>query len=268
MATVVTASSAPWQGIEGAAGALLVYHANPPTGAGTSGPVGSATTAGSHTLVVCHGLPVEPQAAGRTGRTFPALADRLAKESGWQVVTCCLRGVGMSEGDFSLAGWAEDLASVIAWIRAAGPTPVWLAGFGVAGSLALVLAAKDAEVRGVVTMGSPATFARWQEEPDEALAAARRVGVVRTPGFPADPAAWASAGNVDPVAAATLVAPRPILVVHGADDDVVPVADARLVADAGRPGSELRLLAGAGHRLRADPRAVALLLGWLDRQGP
>jgi putative redox protein len=30
--------------------------------------------------------------------------------------------------------------------------------------------------------------------------------------------------------------------------------------------AELRVLDGAGHRLRHDPRAVALLLGWLDRQ--
>jgi uncharacterized protein len=30
---------------------------------------------------------------------------------------------------------------------------------------------------------------------------------------------------------------------------------------------DLRLLSGAGHRLRHDPRAVAALLGWLGRQG-
>ena len=29
---------------------------------------------------------------------------------------------------------------------------------------------------------------------------------------------------------------------------------------------ELRLVNGAGHRLRHDPRAVAVLLGWLERQ--
>jgi len=30
--------------------------------------------------------------------------------------------------------------------------------------------------------------------------------------------------------------------------------------------AELRVITGAGHRLRHDPRAVAVLLGWLDRQ--
>jgi putative redox protein len=30
--------------------------------------------------------------------------------------------------------------------------------------------------------------------------------------------------------------------------------------------AELRLIPGAGHSLRHDPRAIAVLLGWLDRQ--
>jgi putative redox protein len=30
--------------------------------------------------------------------------------------------------------------------------------------------------------------------------------------------------------------------------------------------AELRVINGAGHRLRHDPRAIALLMGWLDRQ--
>ena len=30
--------------------------------------------------------------------------------------------------------------------------------------------------------------------------------------------------------------------------------------------AELRIISGAGHRLRHDPRALAILLGWLERQ--
>ena len=59
-------------------------------------------------------------------------------------------------------------------------------------------------------------------------------------------------------------APGPLLVLHGADDDTVPALDARAVADA-HGGAELKIVGGAGHQLRHDPRAVALLLGWLDR---
>jgi putative redox protein len=56
-----------------------------------------------------------------------------------------------------------------------------------------------------------------------------------------------------------------MLVMHGMDDESVPTSDARRLADA-HGHAELRLLDGAGHRLRHDPRALAILFGWLDRQ--
>ena len=56
-----------------------------------------------------------------------------------------------------------------------------------------------------------------------------------------------------------------MLVVHGTDDESVPQFDARVLADA-HGDAELRMIAGAGHALRHDPRAMAILLGWLDRQ--
>ena len=54
------------------------------------------------------------------------------------------------------------------------------------------------------------------------------------------------------------------MVVHGSDDESVPVFDARAVAD-GHGAADLRIVQGAGHHLRHDPRAIAILLGWLER---
>jgi putative redox protein len=45
----------------------------------------------------------------------------------------------------------------------------------------------------------------------------------------------------------------------------VPTADSRVLAQA-HGAAELQIIPGAGHRLRHDPRAMAVLLGWLDRQ--
>ena len=50
----------------------------------------------------------------------------------------------------------------------------------------------------------------------------------------------------------------------GDDEDAPPVSDARQLVNA-HDNAELSLFAGAGHRLRHDPRAVAVLIGWLDR---
>jgi fermentation-respiration switch protein FrsA (DUF1100 family) len=258
-----------WREIDGPAGALAVHVAGAdPVRVLAGRSAGTQPVAPGHCLVVCPGLPVEVGAAERTGRTFPALADRLAAESGWCVVGCCLRGLGPSAGDFALDGWVEDLAAVVALLAPAVGGAVWLAGFGIAGSVALWSASGDDRVRGVATLGAPAGFSRWTSDPVGAVNLARRVGAVHDAPSPEVAERWlAAARRVDPLAAARSLAGRTLLVVHGTEDDVVPVDDARSLAAAAGTGAELRLLAGAGHRLRADPRAIALLLGWLDRQG-
>jgi putative redox protein len=142
-------------------------------------------------------------------------------------------------------------------------------GFGTGGALALCLAAADQRVRGVATFGSPATFADWAQDVDGMLGFSRRVGVIRSADYPSYIQAWARGfSTLRPDEACSLLPPRPVLIVHGVDDDEVPLSDARVLADAGANSAELRVIGGAGHRLRADPRAIALLVGWLERQGP
>ena len=249
-----------WDTIEGPCGHLAVHLAG----------AASASVVPANLLVLCHGFPGGPDAADHLGTSLATLADRLASETGWHVLVGCLRGVGASSGDFSLAGWLEDLRRLVdRGAELAGGSGVWVVGFGTGGALALCVAADDDRVRGVACMGSPATFAAWSGDVRDMVDYARRVGVIKLPGFPPDWRAWGAAFSaLRPDQAAGQLPPRPLLVVHGADDTEVPVAQGRALADAAGRGAEFHVLAGAGHRLRADPRAVALLAGWLERQGP
>jgi putative redox protein len=219
-------------------------------------------------LVLCHGFPGGPQGAAGAGQSYGQLADRLASDAGWVVFTFCFRGAGGSEGNFSLGGWLADLHAAIAHLRGIEDVGgVWLAGSSTGGALALCAAAADPQVRGVATLAAPASFDDWAADPRGFLEHCRRLGVVRDPAFPPDPTAWArEIREVRPLIAAPALAGRPVLIVHGDRDDTVPLADARALADAVGPTAELRIVAGAGHRLRHDPRVVALLLGWLERQ--
>lgn len=218
-------------------------------------------------LVLCHGFPAGPGGAATSGQTYPELADRLAGDTGWLVLTFNFRGTGASEGDFSLAGWLDDLRAATDHLLAEGVSGVWLAGSSTGGALALCQAGEDERVRGVATLSAPADFSDWADDPEEFLAHARDIGVVRRASFPADPAAWArELREIRPVALIGKIPPRPILLVHGADDDTVGIDHARFLADAADDAVELRVLSEAGHRLRHDPRAIALILGWMERQ--
>jgi putative redox protein len=166
-----------------------------------------------------------------------------------------------------MGGWLRDLQAAIASLKADPSVDgVWLAGFRTGGALAVCAAAEDPEVQGVATFGAPADFDDWAADPRRFLQTARDLGVVRSPDFPPDLAAWAQElKETRAIAAVEQLAPRPLMIVHGSIDDVVSLSDARALADSAE-SAELRIITGAGHRLRHDPRAVAVLLGWLDRQ--
>ena len=216
---------------------------------------------------MCHGFPIGPLDARQSAVTFPQLMDRVAADLGWAALTFTFRGCGASEGDFSMQGWMDDLAAAIDHLEAeVSPSGVWLVGTNTGASLSMCTAADDPRIRGVALLGSRADFDDWAGQPRRFLEHAREIGAIRTPGFPSSFDEWSKElRRFRPVDAARRFAPRPLLVMHGEEDESVPVADSRLLAEA-HGSAELRVITGAGHRLRHDPRAVAVLLGWLDRQ--
>lgn len=217
-------------------------------------------------LVLCHGFPTRGRESPQSGKSFPELADRIASELGWLVLTMNFRGCGKAEGDFSLLGWLDDVAAAVAHVTSLGTNGVWLAGYGSGGSLAVVEGARNPEVRGVAAMATPADFDDWARHPRRLLLHARQVQVIRDPEFPEQFDKWAGELKaVRPVAAAGELSPRPLLVLHGDSDDLTPLADGQAIA-AAHGAAEMRVISGAGHELRHDPRAVAVLLGWLRRQ--
>lgn len=219
-------------------------------------------------VVICHGFPTVRHGAALAARSFPELADRIATEMGWAVLVFTLRGCGASGGDFSLQGWLDDLLAATRWTLALDQVrDVYVAGFGTGGALSICAAAHEERIRGVAALGAPADFDDWASQPRRLVQHSRDVGIIRAAsGFPPSLDAWAREfKDLRAVACAPEVAGRPLLLVHGSDDDLVPVFDARVLADAHGQG-DLRIIEGAGHELRHDPRAVAVLLGWLDRQ--
>lgn len=254
---------------EGAGPFSIVVHDDDVTlSAYLARPAPSAAGRNRHGLVLCHGFPVEFNDATMTSRGYNELADRLAADTGWVVLTFSFRGIAQSSGNFSLGGWLTDLKSAVeTLIGMRSVDGVWLCGFAAGGGLALCAAGEDQRVKGVAAFAAPADFGERSADARRFAAQARAVGVIRDPNFPTDLESWArELREIRPLSLIGKIPPRPILLVHGANDEVVPVIDSRALADAAHGEVELRVLPGAAHRLRHDPRAIAILIGWLDRQ--
>ena len=117
----------------------------------------------------------------------------------------------------------------------------------------------------MAAVSPPSDFNDWIAEPEDLLNYARKVGVISDPKFPTDLEDWTNELSLmQTIEAAEAMGEKPLLLVHGSDDRVVPSFDARVLADA-HGSADLRIIDGATHRLRFDPRTTAVLIGWLDR---
>jgi pimeloyl-ACP methyl ester carboxylesterase len=237
-------------------GNKLAYHLASPAGRGEDLPG----------LILCHGFPIGPLDARRSAGTFPELIDRIAHDVGYTAMTFTFRGCGASTGDFSLQGWIDDLRAAIDHLVAnTNVRDVVLIGTNTGGSIAVCVGADEPRVSAAALLSPRADFDDWADHPRRFLDHAREIGAIRTPGFPKSFDEWTRAfRRFRPTVAARRFAPRPLLVMHGEDDESVPPSEGRQLAQA-HGSAELSLLPGAGHRLRHDPRAIAILLGWLDR---
>lgn len=201
------------------------------------------------------------QAAG----LLPELVEHLANESGWMVATGTLSGVGGSTGTFSPTKWCDDLRCILDRFEE-GDMRISLAGFGFGGALALAVGASEERVRGVATFATPAHLAPWCGTPEEFRRSVQVAGVVANESELASAEdLFAEVMAIDPIGSIAQIPPRRLLIGHGTEDLEVPASDARDLVAAAEGRAELRLIQGAGHQLRADPRMVATLLGWLDR---
>lgn len=219
-------------------------------------------------VLVCHGLPAGTP--DPSDRGYADLADRWAA-AGFAVLIFNFRGAGASEGDFSIAGWVRDArAALDALIThpSVDAERVGLVGFSAGGLTGCCLAAEDPRVAAFVGCAAP-TVIRRLAEPESAQAFldhARAIGIIRQPEFPASFDAWR--GEFEQVRAIDVIdriAPRPVLIVHGERDDVVPPADARALHDRAGDPKELRFFPEAGHRLRVEPGVMDFVLDWLHQ---
>ena len=246
---------------DGPAGTLEGWLAQP-SSPGPSGRPG---------MVIVPGFPAAPGGGPNSFRTFPGLADRVAEDARMVALTFAFRGISASEGNFSLAGWLEDLRAAIEYLRLVDGIDgaIWMMGFGTGGALAIAAAVDEPDVAGIVSVAAPADFRDWASRPRELLSHARKCGAISNPDFPSDMSKWTKElGQIAAVESAGKLDEESVrlMVLHGSNDDAVPPLDARAIADA-HGNAELRLIGGARHHLRHDPRAMATAIGFLNRRG-
>ncbi len=222
---------------------------------------GEADTA----IVIAHGFTgsVDRPAVRRAAAVFAQRAD---------VVTFSFRGHGRSGGR-STVGDREvlDLAAAVEWARTFGHSRVVTVGFSMGGSVVLRHAAmhrgrSGAQTDAVVSVSAPA---RWYYRGTPSM---RRVHWVITRPLGRMVGRYGLRTRIhtqdwdpvplSPVEAVPMIAPTPLLIVHGDRDPYFPLDHPRMLAVAG--DAELWLESGMGHAENAaDDRLLRRIADWL-----
>jgi len=196
------------------------------------------------------------------------------RRAGYPALLFDLRGHGRSDGAARGLGFgpreSEDVSAAVAFVREQRGIPrVAALGTSLGGAAVLLAAARDPDIAAVIAENPWARIlhvmriapARPWFVPELLLRGIRatafwRLGILGTP---------------EPLDAVGRIAPRPLLLLHGEADRLVPVSDSRaLLAAAGEP-AELWTLPGAGHGAlyETDPEGYReRVLGFLDRWLP
>ena len=142
----------------------------------------------------------------------------------------------------------QDLEAAIAALAARlGPVPIGLLGYSMGGAVSISVAADDHRVKAVCT---DSAFADPRTLVGERVRSALKVpaALVMTPVI-ALLARRTGARLTDfrPLLAVSHIAPRPLLLIHGEDDTVVPISHAELLYEAAGEPKELWRVRGVGH---------------------
>lgn len=216
-------------------------------------------------VILCHGVPsgiIDPTDGG-----YPLLAQTISAE-GFAALIFSFRGCGASEGNFDIIGWTHDLKAAIDYLSAIpeiDKNRISLAGFSAGAAVSVYVAAQDKRAAAVAACACPAEFTAISgPQPKYTIDHYRQIGIIRDPDFPPSLEDWINGfREINALQSVSAISPRPLLLIHGTNDNVVPASDSeKLYEKAGEP-KQIVIIDGAEHKLRRNEMAVDTLINWI-----
>ena len=193
-------------------------------------------------IVLCHGH------NNCRNQFLPLL--RPLHQAGFHLFLFDFRSMGISGGRLCTYGYEErrDVLTAVEWLRReAGLERIGLFGFSMGAATVLLAAAEDPEIQAVVT---DCAFARLEDMVEQNfyyLPRPLRGPVGRSVRHWTEQWCGRVIQEVDPEAALRQWRPRPLLLIHGERDRLIPVEHARRLATVAGEQAELWIVPRAPH---------------------
>jgi pimeloyl-ACP methyl ester carboxylesterase len=224
----------------------------------------------STAVIVCHGFTGSKEGGGRA----LAMAEVLGG-LGYSTLLFDFSGCGESEGifsDISLSGHINDLKCAVDFCFDSGFKSAVTVGRSFGGTAVLCHGGYDKRVAGVSSWSAPADpfrhFSGYLKEGAGAennlipLTGQDGTVIVKNSFFD-------DLSRHDVTGSARLISPRPLLVVHGEDDNVVPLLNAHNIFSAAGEPKAIKIVPGADHQYTGHyQEAWKVFFSWLAKYFP
>jgi fermentation-respiration switch protein FrsA (DUF1100 family) len=228
-----------------------------------------ATVASDRTMLVCHGVGANRDDLIRFYRFIQGL--------GFHILSWDWRGHGLSDWSPVTFGHREkvDVRTALDWLRAThGGESKWVAAFAISMGASIVLQAAPQcpEIRAFVLDSPFASIRTMLPSRFSMIPGPLRVPVCFLAAFYARLLMGVSVDDVAPIATVASLSPRPIFMVHGTADKVIPYEETQRLSAAALEPKEVWIVPGGehvnvlhSHTEEYRRRVTAFVLGALER---
>ena len=213
-------------------------------------------------LIIGHGV------TGNKDRPFVVALAAAAAQSGIPCLRFSFAGNGQSEGRFidaTITKEVQDLGAVLDAATQAG-YEITYAGHSMGGAVGVLRASSDPRIHRLISLAGMVHTKAFAE---------REFGMVKPDaGFmwdddscPLSQAYMDDTARIGSVLHLGATIRVPWLLVHGTEDDVVPISDSREIHAQAGPPAKLKELVGANHVFKGEEHTKAMIdvvLGWLE----